>query len=333
MQKDYYQILGVDKSATAQEISKAFRKLAKKYHPDLNHEAGAEQKYKDVNEAYEILHDPKKRQKYDAESMNFGTGFGNFSNSDYNDYNFNSSTFDNFNFDDFMRKNNMHTDGNTNFDNFGDVFNQYTNDVQKGDDLDYTMNITFKDSISGITKRIKYQRKEMCTTCQGLGFVNGVKCETCQGKGVVDHENMLEINVPKGIDSGQKLRYEGQGNCGSYGGTYGDLYITYQIEPDKYFKRKGKNLYTTITVSILDALLGATVKVRTIKGLRKMQIPAGTQPNDQFALSGGGMPIMNTDKHGDQIIKINVAIPTKLTDNEKESLRDFNNVNNVLSRK
>lgn len=281
---NYYKILGVDKSASQEEITKAFRHLAKKYHPDLNHSKGAEKKYKEINEAYEILH-----------------------NRQINSY-------------------------QTDHD-LDDFINQMTKEPKPGADLDYTMTLSFMESVKGTTKHIKYDRKDLCPVCAGSGLNDDNICLTCHGTGVIEKTNLLEINVPKGISTGQKFRYENQGDCGTNGGSYGDLYITYNVTPDKYFKRQGNDLYTNVHISVLDAILGTKLKIKTINGLKMISIPQGTQSNDQFILKNGGMPIINTNQYGDQIIKIIVNIPKNLLASDKESLKDFNQVNNILSRK
>ena len=354
-QEDYYEVLGVDRNASDKEITSAYRKLAKKYHPDLNHEPGAEEKYKKVNEAYEVLHDKQKRAQYDqfgSAGVNGQGGFGG-AGQGYGDFG--------------------------GFGDFGDIFNDFfggaTGESQhhvnptaptRGEDLDYTLSIDFMDAITGKKTQVSYTRSETCPTCGGNGAEKGTHpitcdkchgsgymtitqksligvirqqavcdkchgkgviiehpCQTCHGNGVIDGKNTIEVNIPAGIDNGQQLRYEGQGEAGKNGGPYGDLYISYRIKPSKEFERKGTTIYTTVPISFAQATLGDEINVKTVHGEKKLKIPAGTQPNKEFTIRGEGVPYLRGNGNGDQITTVQVQIPKSINEKQKQALIDF----------
>lgn len=354
-QEDYYEVLGVDRNASDKEITSAYRKLAKKYHPDLNHEPGAEEKYKKVNEAYEVLHDKQKRAQYDqfgSAGVNGQGGFGG-AGQGYGDFG--------------------------GFGDFGDIFNDFfggaTGESQhhvnptaptRGEDLDYTLSISFMDAITGKKTQVSYTRSETCPTCGGNGAEKGTHpitcdkchgsgymtitqksligvirqqavcdkchgkgviiehpCQTCHGNGVIDGKNTIEVNIPAGIDNGQQLRYEGQGEAGKNGGPYGDLYISYRIKPSKEFERKGTTIYTTVPISFAQATLGDEINVKTVHGEKKLKIPAGTQPNKEFTIHGEGVPYLRGNGNGDQITTVQVQIPKSINEKQKQALIDF----------
>lgn len=357
-QEDYYKVLGVDRNASDAEISKAYRRLAKKYHPDLNHAPGAEKKYEQVNEAYEVLHNKQKRAQYDqfgSAGVNGQAGFGGAGGQQYGG--FNSQGFGDFG------------------DIFGDIFgqgfggHQQTADPtapQKGQDLDYTLTIDFMDAIKGKKTQVSYTRSQTCPTCNGSGAARGTHpvtcdkchgtgvmtitqrsafgmiqrqttcdkcqgrgviiehpCPTCRGKGTLDRKNTIEVDIPAGIDNGQQLRYEGQGEAGKNGGPYGDLYISYRIKPSKIFKRRGFNIYTTVPISFAQASLGDEIKVKTVHGDVDLRIPAGTQPNKKFTLRGKGVPYLRGNGNGDQVTTVDIKIPRHLNEKQKQALVDF----------
>lgn len=354
-QEDYYEVLGVDRNASDKEITSAYRKLAKKYHPDLNHEPGAEEKYKKVNEAYEVLHDKQKRAQYDqfgSAGVNGQGGFGG-AGQGYGDFG--------------------------GFGDFGDIFNDFFGGASgasqhhvnptaptRGEDLDYTLSIDFMDAITGKKTQVSYTRSETCPTCGGNGAEKGTHpitcdkchgsgymtitqksligvirqqavcdkchgkgviiehpCQTCHGNGVIDGKNTIEVNIPAGIDNGQQLRYEGQGEAGKNGGPYGDLYISYRIKPSNEFERKGTTIYTTVPISFAQATLGDEIKVKTVHGEKKLKIPAGTQPNKEFTLRGEGVPYLRGNGNGDQITTVQVQIPKSINEKQKQALVDF----------
>ena len=353
-QEDYYDVLGVSRDASDKEINSAYRKLAKKYHPDINHEPGAEEKYKKINEAYEVLHDQQKRAQYDqfgSAGVNGQGGFGSGAGQGYGDFS---------GFGDFS-------------DIFGDIFGngarqQHVDPTAptRGEDLDYTLTIDFMDAITGKKTQVSYTRSETCSTCQGSGAEKGTHpttcdkcqgtgymtitqqslvgvvrrqttcdkchgrgviiehpCQTCHGNGVVDGKNTIEVNIPAGIDNGQQLRYEGQGEAGKNGGPYGDLYISYRIKPSKEFERSGNTIYTTVPISFAQATLGDEINVKTVHGEKKLKIPAGTQPNKKFTLHGEGVPYLRGNGNGDQVTTVQVQIPRSINEKQREALVEF----------
>lgn len=353
-QEDYYDVLGVSRDASDKEINSAYRKLAKKYHPDINHEPGAEEKYKKINEAYEVLHDQQKRAQYDqfgSAGVNGQGGFGSGVGQGYGDFS---------GFGDFS-------------DIFGDIFGngarqQHVDPTAptRGEDLDYTLTIDFMDAITGKKTQVSYTRSETCSTCQGSGAEKGTHpttcdkcqgtgymtitqqslvgvvrrqttcdkchgrgviiehpCQTCHGNGVVDGKNTIEVNIPAGIDNGQQLRYEGQGEAGKNGGPYGDLYISYRIKPSKEFERSGNTIYTTVPISFAQATLGDEINVKTVHGEKKLKIPAGTQPNKKFTLHGEGVPYLRGNGNGDQVTTVQVQIPKSINEKQREALVEF----------
>lgn len=353
-QEDYYDVLGVSRDASDKEINSAYRKLAKKYHPDINHEPGAEEKYKKINEAYEVLHDQQKRAQYDqfgSAGVNGQGGFGSGAGQGYGDFS---------GFGDFS-------------DIFGDIFGngarqQHVDPTAptRGEDLDYTLTIDFMDAITGKKTQVSYTRSETCSTCQGSGAEKGTHpttcdkcqgtgymtitqqslvgvvrrqttcdkchgrgviiehpCQTCHGNGVVDGKNTIEVNIPAGIDNGQQLRYEGQGEAGKNGGPYGDLYISYRIKPSKEFERSGNTIYTTVPISFAQATLGDEINVKTVHGEKKLKIPAGTQPNKKFTLHGEGVPYLRGNGNGDQVTTVLVQIPKSINEKQREALVEF----------
>ena len=352
--RDYYEVLGLDRNASEKDIQQAYRKLSKKYHPDLNKAPGAEQKFKEVNEAYEVLHDPQKRSRYDQfgqAGVNGQQGFNGQASGQYGDFN--------------------------GFGGFSDIFNDFfgggtsggrvdPTGPKRGQDLDYTMTISFMDAITGKTTDITYTRSETCPTCGGNGAQKGTHpitcdkchgtgmmtvthqtmfgmvqqetvcdkcsgqgtivehpCETCHGEGVVDHKQTLEVKVPAGIDNGQQIRLSGQGEAGRNGGPYGDLYIVFRIQPSHEFVRRGTTIYTQVPISFAQAALGDEIKVKTVHGTADLNIPAGTQPSAKFTLRGQGVPYLHGNGKGDQEVTINIAIPKKLNAKQKEALVSY----------
>ncbi|TVV09216.1 molecular chaperone DnaJ [Lactobacillus jensenii] len=350
--RDYYDILGLDKNASEQDIQRAYRKLSKKYHPDINKAPDAEEKFKEVNEAYEVLHDKQKRAQYDQfgqAGVNGQAGYGAGSGQ-YGDF--------------------------SNFSGFGDIFSDIFGGASqrhvdptapvKGDDLDYTMTIDFMDAIKGKTSNVTYTRSETCEVCHGTGAEKGTHpitcdkchgsgymtvtqqsmlgviqrqtlCDKCHGKGVIiehpcatchgtghtDKKQTLEVKIPAGIDNGQQIRLSGQGEAGKNGGPYGDLYIVFRIRPSKDFTRRGNTIYTTVPISFAQATLGDEIKIKTVNGETSLKIPAGTQPGAKFTIRGEGVPYLRGDGKGDQISTVEVVIPKSINDKQKQALVDF----------
>lgn len=346
MAKDYYEILGVSKSATADEIKKSYKKLAKKYHPDVNpNNKEAENKFKELSEAYAVLSDEEKRKEYDS------VGHEAFTNSGHG-YNFKNMNYDdmrNFNF------------GGASFEDlFSDIFGGSSrrrrggrSEAAKGEDITYSMRIPFADSIHGSSYEINVNRsikcsecagtggkKSTCRTCggSGVGGSNGffqTQCETCGGTGQqitdpckkcrgVGHINVSErikIKIPAGVSNGSKIRIAGKGNSGFGGGPEGDLYIITEVAPHPLYVRNDSDLSVTVDVDIFEALLGNKITVPTPYGQVTLNLPAGVQNGQKFRLKGKGVPMLKKDVKGDLYVIINVITPKNLTSEITASLK------------
>lgn len=346
--KDYYDILGISKGASDDEIKKAYRKLAMKYHPDRNPDnKEAEDKFKDINEAYQVLSDPQKKSQYDQfGTTDFNGGFGGAGGFDFSGMGGFEDIFDSF---------------------FGGGFSsRRRNGPERGADLEYTLNLTFEEAVFGIEKEISISKNENCDTCNGTGskpgsnpktcdkcggtgqvryqrntplgsFVststcdkcNGTgkvitdPCSHCHGKGTVRKNKKVKIKIPAGVDTGNVLPLRGQGEPGKNGGPSGDLYINLRVSPHKLFNRKGFDIYIEEHISFGKASLGTELKVPTIDGDVKYKVPAGTQSGTVFRLKGKGVPRVNGHGRGDEYVKIIVDIPKSLNEKQKEALLAF----------
>jgi molecular chaperone DnaJ len=288
---ELYERLGIDKNASQDEIKKAYRKLSKKYHPDLNHEAGAEEKYKEIQEAYETLGDEQKRAMYDQYGATDGQpggqggfgGFGGFGggNAQYGD-----------------------------FSDLGDIFSQMfgggfqdPNRPRKGQDLQYRMNLTFEEAVFGKDATISYTRA------------------TNDGK---QESKELKVTVPAGVENGQQMRLTGQGEAGFNGGPYGDLFVVFRVSPSKDdFEREGTTIYSRMPIDFTTAALGGEISVKTVHGDVKLKVPSGTATETNFRLRGKGAPHMRSGNNGDHIVTLYVDVPKKLNKEQKKALEAF----------
>ena len=355
--RDFYEVLGVQKTATADEIKKAFIKLAKKYHPDMNpDDKDAEAKFKEVNEAYSVLSDEEKRKKYDAYGMAGidpsmgGGGYGE------------SAGFGGFDFSDI----------------FNDFFGRgasggYTSSARSraqmpidGDDIYVRVTLTFEEAAFGCSKNISYNRiikcpecgssgaakgssPEQCPTCHGTGTVRVTQrtilgsmsttracdncrgtgkivknpCPNCSGKGYIKITNKVDTQIPAGIDDGQKYVMRGYGNDGRNGGSAGDLVIEVSVKEHNIFQRDGADLYCDIPITFAQAALGAQIQVPTLEGSELYTVPEGTQTGTQFILKGKGLPYVNSTRKGDLYFRVNVEVPKNLSSEQKELLLKF----------
>lgn len=351
--RDYYEVLGVSKSASEDEIKKAYRKLSKKYHPDINKEPDADEKFKEISEAYEMLSDPQKRAAYDqyghaANDPNFGAGgFGGFSGGGFEDI-----------FSSFFG-------GGGGFGGFGSQQSR-RNMPRQGADLQYRINLTFEEAIFGKKETLTYQREELCHTCDGSGAKAGTKphtcskchgsgtinveqntmfgrmmtqtacdacggsgeiitekCTTCHGQGRERKQHSVSVTVPAGVEHGQQMRLSGQGNAGYNGGPYGDLYVVFSVQASDRFERDGAEIYYEQKISMVQAALGDDIEVPTVHGPVKLKIPAGTQSGTSFRLRGKGAPKLRSTAMGDQHVRVTVMIPKDLNEKQKNLLREF----------
>lgn len=349
--RDYYEVLGINKGAGDDEIKKAYRKQAKKYHPDAHPgDKEAEEKFKEVNEAYEVLSDSSKRAKYDQfghaafdQNGGFGGGSG-FGGMDFDMGDIFGSMF-----------------------GFGGASSRRNNGPMRGNDVSMDMRITFEEAVFGATKEVSVSVVDTCDTCGGTGAKPGTHaesckkcngtgqeryvqqsifgsmtsvrtcsacggsgktikdpCTTCGGKGRVRKTKKFEVNIPKGIDNGQTIRLAGRGDSGIRGGSPGDLLITIYVSNHSYFVRKGTNIFCDVPISFVQAALGDTITVKTIDGEEKLTIKPGTQPETVMTIRGKGAPnVRNPRMRGDQVITLKVKVPTSLTSSQKDLLRKF----------
>jgi len=313
--KDYYQILGVSRNASEKEIKQAYRRLARKHHPDLNPgDKSAEAKFKEINAAYEVLSNPEKRKKYDQ----FGEQW------EYADQFAKSGGQGRVRWD-FGR-------GGTTFEygdlsGFGDIFSSLFGDSgigsrmrgpRRGQDIESPIEVTLEEAYRGSTRVIQLQTGEPCTACGGTGRVGNRVCTICNGAGGKVIPKRLEVKIPAGVRDGSRIRIAGEGGTGLAGGSKGDLYLVAKVLPHKLFERKGDDLYTEVSVPLATAILGGEVRLPTLNGNLSLKIPPETQNGKVFRMAGKGMPQLGNSKYGNMFAKVKVVLPTSLTEEEKK---------------
>jgi molecular chaperone DnaJ len=346
--RDYYETLGVGRSASEQELKSAYRKLAHQYHPDKNqHDPQAEEKFKEAAEAYAVLSDPEQRSRYDrfghagvssAASAAWGApGFGGI--------------------EDILGD----------LFGFGDVFGGGRSGTrrtaqQRGADLRYDLEITLEQAATGMTAQLRIPKLETCETCKGEGTAAGTRpetcqtcagagqvrfqqgffsvsrtcgncrgtgqvinspCESCRGNGRVEREKQIEVKIPAGVETGSRLRLQREGESGAYGGPAGDLYVVIHVAEHELFERQGNNLYVSVPVTFAQAALGAEIKVTTLSGEDALKIPAGTQTGTVFRVRGQGMPVLGGRGRGDLFVSVSVVTPTMLTREQRKLLEQL----------
>jgi len=352
--KDYYEILGIARKASQDDIKKAFRKLARKYHPDLNPgDKTSEHKFKEINEAYEVLGDEKKRADYDQFGRSpFDSGGPGF---DYRTY----TSGDKFDFGGFG-------------DIFSDIFGAgkgFEEADLRGPDLVMGIDLTMEEAFHGVTKPITFNREincnvcggigaetfQQCSACKGAGKVTAAKgffkmsqpcracggsgrkitkhCHACKGKGRILHTESLKVKIPAGADTGSRVRVRGMGGTGQGRGTPGDLQIEITVCPHPLFTRKEDDLYLDLPVTFGEAALGAKIEVPTMEGATVMTLPQGSQSGQKFKLSGKGFPSSRTGKRGSQFVTIKVAVPKTVSEREKEAIQEIEKLYRESPRK
>nr|PZN28627.1 MAG: molecular chaperone DnaJ [Chloroflexota bacterium] len=340
--RDYYEVLGVQRGASQDEIKKAFRRLARQYHPDVNKDPGAEAKFKEINEAYEVLSDPDKRAMYDRfghMGPTGGPGYDPFGGADP----------------------------------FGSIFEAFFGGQpgrgahrgpQRGADLRYTLTITFEEAVFGTEKEIEFRRLETCGTCRGTGAEPGtdpvrcpkcgglgeirtrapifnmvtvttcdqcrgegtviaIPCRDCRGEGRVRQTRRLTVKIPAGVDSSSQIRITGEGEAGPRGGPHGNLYVALEVEPHPFFVREGNDIIMELPLNIAQAALGVEVEVPTVDGTETLRVPPGTQTGATFRLRGKGVPYLRGSGRGDQIIVTRVVVPTRLTEHQRRLFQEL----------
>jgi DnaJ-class molecular chaperone len=328
--KDYYAILGVPKSAAEKDIKSAYRKLARKWHPDANPDnpKEAEEKFKELSEAYEVLGDPEKRKKYDVLGPNWQQAAHQAEQQRRYRTNVGGEEFE---FD-------LGGAGApSGFSDFFDVFfsgvgrrqtAQGQGFARRGQDLETTIDLDLRDIYGGGTKSVALQIEDVCPRCHGSGTEARHLCVQCHGTGRILINKRFEVTIPKGIGDGQRIRLAGQGGAGPNGGPNGDLYLVVKLQEDPTYKRKGDDLYVDLPVSIYDLVLGGQVNVPTLSGEVAMTIPAGTQNNRLLRLSGRGMPRVKTGGSGDEYVRLIGQLPTDLSDKEKKLFKELDAMRN-----
>jgi DnaJ-class molecular chaperone len=328
--KDYYSILGVPKNAAEKDIKSAYRKLARKWHPDANpnNTKEAEEKFKEISEAYEVLGDPEKRKKYDVLGPNWQQAAQQAEQQ--RRY---RTTIDGQEFE-------FDLGGPGGPSGFSDFFDTFFSGVgrrqtasgagfaRRGQDLETTIDLNLRDVYDGGKKAVSLQIEDLCPRCHGTGTERGHLCPQCHGTGRILLNKRFEVTIPKGIGEGQRIRLAGQGGAGIHGGPNGDLYLIVKLLDDPTYKRKGDDLYVDLPISIYDLVLGGEVKVPTLSGQVDMTIPAGTQNNRLLRLSGRGMPQVKGRGNGDQYVRLIGQLPQNLSDKEQKLFKELSALRN-----
>ena len=355
MATDYYETLGVSRDADKDELKRAYRRLARKYHPDVNKEEGAEEQFKAINRAYEVLSEPEMRARYDRYGEAGVSGAAAGGTGGFGDFGDISDIFENF---------------------FGGGFGGFGGAAQarsrrsgptRGDDLRLDLKLEFREAIFGGEKEIRISHLETCKTCGGTGAKPGTrpitcstcngtgqvrratrtpfgsftqvapcptcngtgqmiedKCPDCSGAGSKQETKKLKINIPAGVDNGTRLRVSGEGDAGKQGGPSGDLYVYLFVNEDSLFQREGINILSEVKINYLQAILGDQIEVETVDGTTELTIPAGTQPNTVLTMEGQGVPRLgNAVSRGDHLITVSIEIPTKVSGKEREHLEEL----------
>ena len=339
--RDYYEVLGVGRNASPDELKSAFRRLAREYHPDVNKSADAEERFKELNEAYAVLSDGEKRSVYDRYGHEGLSGMGGMP--DFTTVDFSDIFEDLFGF------------------GFGRSSTRSRNRPRRGADLSYTVSLTFEEAVFGVEREIEVTRDEVCGTCrgsgaepgtspvrcstcngagevrtvrqtllgsmvqvttcpacQGKGEVISTPCSTCRGRGLERKTIKKTVSIPAGVDNGNQIRLAGEGQPGSNGGPHGNLYLEVEVKEHKYFRRRKNDIFLDVNINIAQAALGADIEVPTLEGNVRLSIPSGTQSGKTFRLRNKGVPFLRSSGRGDQMVVVNVEVPTRLSKEQRD---------------
>jgi molecular chaperone DnaJ len=323
--KNYYDILGIKKGATEKDVKQAYRRLARKFHPDVNPgNKSAEAKFKEINEAYEVLSDKENRKKYDryGDKWQYADQFEQAGQQQrqYWEYSPGGSSSFSFSGGDIGDMDGI-LEGLFGRGHTG-TFRRQTQ-PQKGQNLESPVEVTLEEAYHGTTRNINLQSGEPCTTCKGSGYIQNLPCSVCRGTGVAATIKRLEVKIPAGVQNGSRVRIAGKGQPGYHGGPSGDLFLKVSVRPHAQFERHGDNLHVNVPVLLTVAILGGEVQVPTPKGKLALKIPAETQNGRVFRLTGQGMPHLGKSTKGDLLAKVNVILPTKLSEKEKDFFRQL----------
>lgn len=339
--KDYYQLLGVPKTAAEKDIKSAYRKLARKWHPDANpnNPKEAEERFKEISEAYEVLGDPEKRKKYDVLGSDWQRAARQAEQQRQYRSRYNEQDFSGFDFG--GRGASGGHDAGAGPSGFSDFFDMFFSGVgrrqttqtttgfpQRGQDLETTIELGLRDVYDGGKKAVSLQVEDLCPRCRGTGTYQGRLCPQCSGTGRLLVTKKFEVTIPKGIGDGQRIRLASQGGAGTNGGPNGDLYLIVKMLDDTTYRRKGNDLYVDLPVNLYDLVLGGEVMVPTMGGQVAMTIPEGTQNNRLLRLSGKGMPSVKGPSAGDQYVRLIGQLPQTLSDKEKKLFKELSAMRN-----
>lgn len=345
--RDYYEILGVARTATPEELKQSFRKLARQFHPDVNKSPDAEEQFKEINEAFAVLSDPEKRAAYDRYGHAGVRGAGQDINVDFSNF---ADIIEDF----------------FGFGGFGRSQQRSRNVPRRGADLQYKVELNFEQAVFGVEKEIEITRDEVCSTCfgngaepgtsasrcatcQGSGEVRQVRqtllgsmvqvttcptcngrgevistpCHTCAGRGLERKVRAKTVSIPAGVDSGNQIRLAGEGQPGINGGPNGNLYLMVEVKPHQYFRRKGNDILLDLRINVAQASLGADVQVPSVDGMESLRIPPGSQPGKVLRLRSKGVPYLRGSGRGDQLIVLNVEVPTRLTAEQRKLMEQL----------
>jgi len=344
IKQDYYEVLGVPRNASDEAIKRAFRKLAFQYHPDRNKDPGSEEKFKEINEAYQVLSDPEKRRRYDYYGrVDMAGGFPDF------DFGGLGDVFESF------------------FGGFGTPFTRTTQHVsQKGDSLQSHLTLSFKEAVFGCSKEVEMQRIEFCPACHGIGSEPGTNpeacpdcrgtgqvrrvqqsifgrftnittcsrcggsgtvisnpCSQCRGRGRTKVKRSIRVDIPAGVDDGQQLRLDGEGNAGFNGGPPGDLYVLFSVKPHNLFRRDGSDILYELSINFAQAALGDEIRVPSLDGRVDLKVPTGTRSGKIFRLKGKGIPHIDGKGRGDLLVKVDIVTPQRLDKNQRRLFEEL----------